>query len=65
MGMERKTLHSKGDSAGAVPRQSDSQVSILDSAKLFEQGASEVRIVHRGQEYRLRITRQGKLILTK
>jgi hemin uptake protein HemP len=40
-------------------------VSILDSAELFGQGASEVRIVHRGQEYRLRITRQGKLILTK
>jgi len=29
------------------------------------QGASEVRLVHQGVEYRLRITRQGKLILTK
>lgn len=36
----------------------------LDSAALFA-GRDEVRVVHRGQEYRLRITRQGKLILTK
>ncbi len=28
-------------------------------------GRSEVRLVHRGEEYRLRITRQGKLLLTK
>ena len=39
-------------------------LAIVDTAKLFE-GGSEVRLVHRGQEYRLRITRQGKLILTK
>ena len=36
----------------------------LDSANLFN-GQDEVRLIHRGQEYRLRITRQGKLILTK
>jgi hemin uptake protein HemP len=36
----------------------------LDSAALFA-GRSEVRLLHRGQEYRLRVTRQGKLILTK
>jgi hemin uptake protein HemP len=29
------------------------------------QGASELVIVHQGQEYRLRLTRQGKLLLTK
>jgi hemin uptake protein HemP len=28
-------------------------------------GAQEVRLVHHGVEYRLRVTRQGKLILTK
>jgi hemin uptake protein HemP len=40
----------------AVPR--------LDTGAVF--GASrEVILVHRGQEYRLRITRAGKLILTK
>ena len=36
----------------------------LSSGELF--GATrEVRIVHRGVEYRLSQTRQGKLILTK
>lgn len=29
------------------------------------QGASELVIVHEGHEYRLRRTRQGKLLLTK
>ena len=36
----------------------------LDSARLFA-GRTEIRLRHRGEEYRLRITRQGKLILTK
>lgn len=29
------------------------------------QGCSQIEIVHRGEVYRLRITRQDKLILTK
>ena len=36
----------------------------LDTASLFA-GRSEIRLLHRGQEYRLRVTKQGKLILTK
>ena len=36
----------------------------LDSRRLFG-AAQEVRIHHHGQEYRLRQTRNGKLILTK
>ncbi len=36
----------------------------IESGGLFE-GAREVVIVHRGQEYRLRITKSDKLILTK
>ena len=36
----------------------------LDSRRLFG-GTQEVRIHHEGQEYRLRQTRNGKLILTK
>lgn len=36
----------------------------IDSEDLF-QGRHEVIIVHGGEEYRLRITRAGKLILTK
>jgi hemin uptake protein HemP len=36
----------------------------LDAAALFGD-AREVRLRHGDQEYRLRVTRQGKLILTK
>ncbi|MFO7640681.1 MAG: hemin uptake protein HemP [Candidatus Competibacteraceae bacterium] len=36
----------------------------LSSADLFG-SAQEILIDHAGQEYRLRVTRQGKLILTK
>lgn len=36
----------------------------FDGEHLFA-GRREVIIVHRGEEYRLRITRQEKLILTK
>jgi hemin uptake protein HemP len=36
----------------------------VPSAVLF-QGRREIVIVHHGQEYRLRITRADKLILTK
>lgn len=36
----------------------------FDGDRLFA-GRREVIIVHRGEEYRLRITRQEKLILTK
>jgi hemin uptake protein HemP len=41
-----------------------SRARAIISRDLFR-GASEVIIVHRQEEYRLRITRQGKLILTK
>jgi hemin uptake protein HemP len=37
---------------------------VIDSDALFR-GSNEVRVRHGAEEYRLRITRQGKLILTK
>jgi len=37
---------------------------IVESAALFD-GQNEVLILHNGEQYRLRITRQDKLILTK
>ncbi len=49
---------------------SESRYLILDRAqpipsdRLFS-ATDEVRIQHQGEEYRLRITRAGKLILTK
>ena len=39
-------------------------VRAIDTRELFGD-STEVRLHHRGEEYRLRITRQGKLILTK
>ena len=42
----------------------ESLVRAVDSEQLFA-GHNEIRVRHRGEEYRLRITRQGKLILTK
>jgi len=38
--------------------------SAIDSRTLFN-GATEIVIDHEGAKYRLRITRQGKLILNK
>lgn len=34
-------------------------------AQLLFQGSREIQISHNGEHYRLRITRNGKLILTK
>jgi hemin uptake protein HemP len=38
--------------------------SVYDSARLFK-GSTEIGIEHDGAIYRLKITRQGKLILNK
>jgi hemin uptake protein HemP len=48
----------------AGPAGGPPQVRRVESATLFERG-HEVVIVHHGQEYRLRITKSDKLILTK
>ena len=40
------------------------QVPLIDTAELFAR-SPEVRLMHAGCEYRLRVTRQGKLLLTK
>jgi hemin uptake protein HemP len=53
---------SASKSAGLMPKQQTPAV--IDTTEMFA-GGTEVRVLHRGQEYRLRITRQGKLILTK
>ena len=43
---------------------SEPRPAAIDVAALFGR-ANEIRLLHRGQEYRLRITKSGKLILTK
>lgn len=53
--MENEELETRTTPAGK---------SVYDSAHLFK-GATEIAIEHDGAVYRLRITRQGKLILNK
>ena len=49
---------------GAIASASTSPKPRIESNDLF-QGNSEIVIVHQNKEYNLRITRNGKLILTK
>jgi hemin uptake protein HemP len=62
------TQHGNPDPAEAKP--SDPAVDpsgapvVLDTATLFGR-RNEIRVRHNGQEYRLRITKAGKLLLTK
>ncbi len=48
----------------AMPTGADAGLPVIDSARLFATGR-EVRIRHAGEEYRLRLTSNNKLILTK
>jgi len=51
--------------AVAAPRRVDrTGIRRLDSSDLFA-GATEIEIAHESAVYRLKITRQGKLILNK
>jgi hemin uptake protein HemP len=54
---------------GSTPPQENSRTLSKPAARLESQsllrGKREVVIVHQGEEYRLRITRLDKLILTK
>jgi len=50
------------DASTSVQQRTDRRV--LDSQSLFA-GAREIRISHNGESYLLRMTRLGKLILTK
>ena len=54
-------MSERATDATVEPRQ---RASAVDSAALFA-GSREIVIRHAGSEYRLRITRSDKLILTK
>jgi hemin uptake protein HemP len=49
---------------GGRPKQTAPQPPSVDASTLFGSNR-EVIIVHRGEQYRLRVTQNGKLILTK
>ncbi|WP_082074562.1 hemin uptake protein HemP [Martelella endophytica] len=53
----------KTDRGEAREKQSETPA-VLESDTLFR-GASEIIIRHQGADYRMKITRQGKLILNK
>lgn len=59
-----KTETQPSTSRPEVPRSSTEAPRPLDSAALLG-SRGEVEIAHQGETYRLRRTRQGKLILTK
>lgn len=61
--MEKK-LKNPGAETPAVASTAASRLILLDSSALLA-GRKEVLIHHDGQNYRLSITRQNKLILTK
>ena len=64
---QRKQSDDAGTSAHARPAANPPDAledEVLSTEQLFA-GRQEIRLLHRGQEYRLRITRLGKLILTK
>jgi hemin uptake protein HemP len=54
-----RIVHPSRDNTGCLR-----QPLYISSAELFA-GEDEIVILHRGQQYRLRITRENKLILTK
>jgi len=59
-----ETVHRISELAAAETPAPPAPVRRVESASLFQRGR-EVVIVHHGQEYRLRITKSDKLILTK
>jgi hemin uptake protein HemP len=47
-----------------APQATAESIRMIESAEIFR-GQSEILITHQGLVYRLKITRQGKLILNK
>ncbi|WP_319529964.1 hemin uptake protein HemP [uncultured Cohaesibacter sp.] len=58
------TMHRKNGPQEAEPNGPGADIATIDSSDLFA-GEREIQISHRGELYRLRITAQQKLILTK
>lgn len=56
--------HSREAAEAGAPLPPGGDIRMLDSRELFA-GRAEVCIEHEGALYRLKITRQGKLILNK
>jgi hemin uptake protein HemP len=63
MGLNNLKISLLSGTAATTPALAKSKLRV-ESTSLF-QGGREVVIIHREEEYSLRITRNGKLILTK
>jgi hemin uptake protein HemP len=61
---ERRMILASQAPAGAATLTAAARKLRIESQRLF-QGNSEIVIVHHDEEYNLRITKNGKLILTK
>ena len=62
--MTRGSINADRD-AGEAKASAPARPSQAIDVQSLLQGGNEVRLLHRGVEYRLRVTRQGKLLLTK
>ena len=58
-------MHKDAPAQSVSKETSRSNAGEIPSRILFQEGEREVLITHAGQSYRLSITRQNKLILTK
>ena len=62
-------INAENDSRSATPSTADAQAEQLRPVRVIVSellaGGREAILVHDGQDYRLRITANGKLILTK
>ena len=56
--------HPVATSIQVVPKPRAGAPGLIQADRLF-QGSQEILIAHNGETYRLRITKNGKLILTK
>lgn len=59
------TQPNKKSGSAPVAHSASETATPLNTISLFPKGSKERTIVHENTEYRLRITAQGKLILTK
>ena len=55
----------RADPIPPLPRKPASEPPRVVTSDALLMGAREIRIAHAGETYRLAVTRQGKLILTK
>ena len=64
MGGDGKGKHEGGPTRGSTPGQPREKTVAIDSGNLLA-GHKEIQIRHAGEVYRLRLTKNGKLILNK